>query len=178
MLAYEAKEHEPLLIGWWAALGESAEFEQTFQKCHRRLGAFLDYFNQSAYLVFEVDAGGIWFAAWSQPWCDGAIFSLWIRENRRRQPSARKAMELSYQLALEAYPVLIGYTIQAGLHAIHLKLGYEYGGRVPGLIACQTVYCYYLTREGWARRRTVAREVRMKRKLQYEHRESPNGAVH
>lgn len=181
MIAYEEK-FEPLLIKWWADLGEDRE--TAFHSSLGGLGNFILYFRQTAALMFEADEQGIWFAASSRPFYDGALWDVWIRSNKRHTRSAIQAIELSYGLALERFPFLLGLTKQPNLHAIHLKLGYEYAGRIKQAIDGADMYAYQLTREGWHGRkirairvRDAKRQTRLAAIEQIETAES-NGVVH
>lgn len=159
MIAYEGK-YAPLLVRWWAELQNSGDFAKTVHSSIHDLDAFIGYFRGPAALMFEVDREGIWFAASSSPFFDGALWDVWIRKGKRHTKSALKAIELSYTLALEKYPNLFGLTQQQELHAVHLKLGYLYAGRLMNNMDGQTQYIYQLTRMGWADRKATAKVVR------------------
>lgn len=158
MIAYDAQQHEALVIQWWANLDEDRDV--TFHSSAHRLGAFLKLFAEEAALLFECDKAGIWFAAWTQPLCDGVTFSLWIRKDKRHSPEAWKSLQIAYNVVFDRYPVVIGYTRQPHLHAVHLKLGYEYAGRIPNIADRNTLYIYSMSREQWQNRREAARKIR------------------
>ncbi len=166
MIAYEGK-YAPLLVQWWAELQNSGDFAKTVHSSIRDLDAFIGYFRGPAALMFEVDdiarpgyERGIWFAAAASPFFDGALWDVWIRADKRHTKSALKAIELSYTLALEKYPSLFGFTQQQELHAIHLKLGYVYAGRLLNNMDGQTQFMYQLTRYAWLDRKRLAKGIR------------------
>ncbi len=163
MIAYEGK-YAPLLVQWWAELQNSGDFAKTVHSSLRDLDAFIGYFRGPAALMFEVDERGIWFAAAASPFFDGALWDVWIRADKRHTKSALKAIELSYTLALEKYPSLFGFTQQQELHAIHLKLGYVYAGRLLNNMDGQTQYVYQLTQYAWLDRKRLAKDVRDKKR--------------
>jgi hypothetical protein len=165
MTAYEGK-YAPLLVQWWAEIAETPEFSKTVHSSAQALDAFICYFRHTAALMFEADDKGIWFAASTTPFYDGAMFDVWIRPDKRHTPSALKALSLAFELALGRYSNLFGMTQQRELHAIHLKLGYTYGGVLKENMDGKTQYIYQLTREGWANRKEAAKTVRQsKRRL-------------
>ncbi len=161
MIAYEPSQ-ESFLCAWWASLGEDRD--RTFHSSLHRLGAFLDYFNRQAALVFEFDEKGIWFAGWTRPLWDGAECGLWVRPDKRRSRAEWKAVQAAYGLFLDTYPALIGFTKQAELHSVHLKLGYRYAGSIKGMMDGGDIWAYELTREGWKNRVATARSIRLERK--------------
>jgi len=163
VIAYEGK-YAPLLVQWWAELQNSGDFAQTVHSSIHDLDAFIGYFRGPAALMFEVDARGIWFAAAASPFFDGALWDVWIRADKRHTKSALKAIELSYTLALEKYPSLFGFTQRQELHAIHLKLGYVYAGRLLNNMDGQTQYVYQLSRYAWLDRKRLAKDVRDKKR--------------
>ena len=159
MIAYEGK-YAPLLVKWWSEIAETPEFAKTVHSSAQSLDAFICYFRHTAALMFEADEQGIWFAASTTPFYDGAMFDVWIRPDKRHRPVALKAISLAYDLALERYPNLFGFTAQRELHAIHLKLGYTYGGIFKKNMDGSDQYIYQLTRDGWANRKAMAAMVR------------------
>jgi hypothetical protein len=169
MTAYEGK-YAPLLVQWWAEMQKSDEFARAVHSSAQNLDAFICYFRHTASLMFEADDKGIWFAASSTPLYDGAMWDVWIRDDKRHTASALKAIELSYGLALERFPNLFGITQQRELHAIHLKLGYTYGGVLKENMDGKTQYIYQLTREGWASRKEAAMQIRATKRQAREER--------
>lgn len=169
MTAYEGK-YAPLLVKWWAEIAETPEFAKTVHSSAQSLDAFICYFRHTASLMFEADEHGIWFAASTTPFYDGATFDVWIRPVKRFRPAALRAIEMAYALALERYPNLFGFTAQRELHAVHLKLGYTYGGIFKKNMDGSDQYIYQLTREGWANRKENAAMIRATKRQAREHR--------
>ena len=131
------------------------------------LAAFLDNFNsRKEDLMFAADAQGIYVAAWTAPWADIASFSCWVRADKRRARETWRELQTAYTVALEVYPALIGATRQAALHSAHLRMGYEYRGKLVNALKDGPVYLYELSRAGWGGRRVTAQILRAKRRNQ------------
>ena len=88
-----------------------------------------------------------------------ALFGLWVRPDKRiRKANWRQkirtwqGIQMAYDLAFDFYPRLIGLTRQTGLHKVHLRLGYEYAGRLPAMCDGETLYSYSLSRDMWKHR--------------------------
>lgn len=155
--------HEGLLVKWWAELG--SDRETTFHSSLHRLGAFLHYFTHQAKLVFDVDQKhGIWFAVWTEPFGDGVAFSVWVHREKRHSPAAWSNLQIAYNVVFDRYRRVVGYTCQPNLHAEHLKLGYEFCGRVPDIIDAKGVYIYSMSREQWANRKETTAKIRAARR--------------
>src|SRR5215472_2199734 len=159
----EDNAHVAVIIQWWSALPER-DREVTFHPNLHKLAAFLAWFNERrANLLFALDQQGLTLGAWTEALWDGAQFGVWVRPDKRSAPGVWRDLQQAYRMALEVYPVLFGYTRQPKLHAAHLKLGYEYAGKLPQAWGGQPVWIYALTREGWARRAVAAAEVRARK---------------
>ena len=178
MIAFDPQneQHEGLLLKWWADL--EPDRTVTFHSSLHRLGAFLRYFTQQAGLIFDVDKDGIWFAVWTEPLWDGVTFSTWIRKEQRTGASNLKRawanLQAAYNLVFDRHHRVIGTTLQTALHSEHLKLGYEYCGRVPDICGGKQVYIYSMSREQWQNRKEVAARIRAEKKAK---RQPRNGVV-
>ncbi len=170
------ESHEGLLVKWWADLGD--ERDLTFHSSLHRLGAFLHHFRQDAHLIFDADQKyGLWMAIWTQPFGDGVLFSTWVhpaKRNFRDLKAVWSNLQIAYNVVFDRYPRVVGYTRQASLHAEHLKLGYEFCGRIPDIVDGKSVYIYSMSREQWANRKETAAKIRAAKR---EKRVSRNGAV-
>jgi hypothetical protein len=173
----QSEQHEGLVVKWWADL--EPDRAVTFHSSLNRLSVFLMFFTQQAKLVFDYDQRGIWFAAWVQDLCDGCVFSVWIRSDMRTKPSAWRDLRMAYDTIFQKYKRVVGYTRQPHLHAEHLKLGYEYCGRIPDIIDGNALYIYSMSREQWANRASAAAKVRAEKRAKRPKKEivHQNGAV-
>lgn len=118
--------------------------------------------------MFAIDTRGITVAAWTEPIFDSALFSLYVRPDCRRAPSAWREVEQAYAAAFEVHSTLVGQTRQPTLHALHLKMGYLFAGRLNKVFKGGPVYFYELTREAWQSRRESAMMVRQSKRTKRE----------
>lgn len=169
MISYDLtnNSHVAILVSWWSSLTDE-DRANLFSPALHKLGPFLQFFT-AAQLMFAVDVRGVTVAAWTEPMFDGALFSLYVRPECRCSLLAWKEVEQAYETALSVYPVLVGQTRQSALHAIHLKMGYTYAGRLNHVFAGGPVYFYELDREHWRARREAAKLVRGAKRGRREH---------
>ena len=148
MILYDPKTHEALLVAWHYSLRENPEeHANLFMEPLRNLTALLNWAANDVRLMISWDARGLWAASWVEPVMSGAFFGFWLRKDMRGTPAAVAFANGSYDKALEHFPVLIGITKQPRLHAIHLRMGYEYVGTVESLFDDAPARVYKMTKE-------------------------------
>jgi hypothetical protein len=148
MKLYDPKKHEWFLVYWYTELNkDETELNNLFCKPLQSLTQILIWAKNSVNIMFENDDEGIRFAAWCAPEMSGAEFGAWCRKSWRGTKAHLKFMDEAYERALSMYPVLIGRTKQEKLHRLHLRMGYEFVGVVPGLFDGSPVREYYMTRQ-------------------------------
>ena len=139
---------DDLLAQWWMRMRDEGELETTLLPSAHALGGFYKIFQAGADLVFEVDDHGIWIAAWAERFMAGAMFGLWIRKDKRGKPSTLKKLLEIYDLTFQqGVCAIMGVTRQPTLLPAHRKLGYNIGGKIPGLWDGHDAWFVVLTRE-------------------------------
>ena len=156
MILYEpSRDHDLVLARWWTTLISGDDASRTFSPdVTSNLHAFLSFFQLPRHLVFKLDGGGVWFAAWYEPIMSGAFFGLWIREDHRQSRASFVAFEESIRAGLVVSPVLIGVTRQPDLIDEHERVGYTLVGRIPELWDGDDVWILTMTRESFNARNT------------------------
>lgn len=144
---------DTLLAQWWADLQASGDLELIFHT-PPTLSQFLHLFQEPTCLLLGVEEGPvprIWFAAWFDPVFNGAFFSVWIAEKKRRSKSALQAMIEAARLGLQQFPCLIGVTKQPHLVEEHIRFGYRLLGELPAFFSGKTAWILVLDKRGFAR---------------------------
>lgn len=169
MIAFDVQNnsHVAILISWWSSLTDDDRANLFYPTVHK-LGPFLHYF-ETVQLMFAVDTQGLTVAAWTESMFDGALFSLYVRPDCRRLQRAWKEVEQAYETAFSVYPALVGQTRQPALHAIHLKMGYQFAGRLNHIFGGGPIFFYELDREHWRGRREAAKLIRGAKRGRREH---------
>jgi len=98
---------------------------------------------------YVADEKGIWYSWWVEPCISGAFAGLWIRKDKRTSISALRATREAINESFKVFTVLIGLCKQEHLRDIHLRLGYQRLGVVPGLWYGEDVEVYILTKDDW-----------------------------
>lgn len=148
MRLYDPAKHELLILYWYLELRKDpVEFENLFCEPLRSLTSILIWAKNNVSIMFDADDDGIRFAAWCAPFLTGAEFGAWARKSQRGTKAHLAFMNEAYDKALSQYPVLIGLTKQERLHRLHLRMGYEFVGKVPTLFDGAPVLEYFMTRE-------------------------------
>ena len=146
---YDPKRHEALVCDWWLRrlAPDADERSRLFHSSLHSLTKILWWASHDVKLAFEMDSDGIWAAAWLSPYMSGAEAGAWFRKDKRRTIAAYRFIRQFYDAALKHFPVLVGITKQAELHDLHLALGYQYVGEIPGLFDSAPAKIYAMTQE-------------------------------
>lgn len=161
MILYEALKHEMLLLDWHLKLkADPEEYDKIFADQNHTLTNLLNYASSSVILGFEMDKGGIWAACWLEPCLNSAWFSSWIRKEKRHTKSALKFINQAYARVLDKFPTILGLTSQPDLADLHIKLGYKFGCRIPGMFNGKDALLFVMTRESREARHERIRERR------------------
>lgn len=171
MQVYEPLKHEMLVLQWHLNLKtEPEEYDKIFADQNHTLTNLLSYVSSSVILGFEMDKGGIWAACWVEPCLNAAWFSSWIRKDKRHTKSALKFINEAYARVLDKFPTIMGLTSQPDLADLHIKLGYNYGCRIPGMFNGKDALLFVMTRE--TREARKHGNVRRQRENGQQHTES------
>jgi hypothetical protein len=177
MVAYDrSAKHDVMLTTWWAEMNAAHEFDTTFMRSCKPLGAFLSYWRRSDItLVFAYDERGIWFAFWIEPLMSSACIGLWIRADRRCTRAALRAFRDVIGAAVRTYPSLITVTCQHVVYMQLCRLGFTPLGLVPGLWDGTDANVNILTRARWEH--VWRRKERIERPVErpLEHQLEPDG---
>ena len=116
---------------------DKGEIDQIFMQDIHSPVRFFALFTQPQELYFEADTDGIYLAAWYQPWLNGTIQSMYMREDVRHSPKVAKMWFRLINRVFEVYPVILGVTKQQHILDMHLRLGYSVSTVVPDLFGDQ-----------------------------------------
>lgn len=170
MQVFNADTDSVLLTKWYLDLvSDPVEFENLMCKPLRNLAKIAVWVTHTVKLFFEADAQGMWFCAWVVPYMTGgAEGGTWIRKDRRNSKAALKAIDHFYdEIVLPKASCFIGLTKQPALHDLHIKLGFTYVDKFPGVFDGDDVSVYKMTKESRANRHAAARSLRLERRAQH-----------
>lgn len=165
MIAYDALKHEMLILQWHLNLKtDPEEYDKLFADSTHTLTSLLRWASNTVMLAFEMDKDGVWAACWVEPCLNAAWFGSWIRRDKRHTKSALKFINEAYARVLDKFPTILGLTSQPKLADLHIKLGYKFGCRVPGMFNGKDALIFIMTRESReARHERSSRRIRPRR---------------
>lgn len=165
MIAYDALKHEMLILQWHLNLKtDPEEYDKLFADSTHTLTSLLHWATSTVMLAFEMDKDGVWAACWVEPCLNAVWFGSWIRRDKRHTKSALKFINEAYARVLDKFPTILGLTSQPKLADLHIKLGYKFGCRVPGMFNGKDALIFIMTRESReARHERSSRRIRPRR---------------
>jgi hypothetical protein len=139
------------LLTWWAELGASGDLEVLMGPSAQSLSGFMHALKPPTVILYEEDAKGWWIVVTITPFMAGALWGLWIREDKRSSGSREglRFIRDSIDIALESFPVVVNIARSDEVVAKTLKLGYTYVGVVPQLFDGADCHVMHLTRESF-----------------------------
>lgn len=154
----QTPEEDARLFAWWVRLQQLGELETTFGVHANALSRFYDRFRTGGF-YYRLDAANrIGLAMLLVPtMTDCAFLTLWLSPAWRRIPRGLAALEESYEIALTHFPVLLGFTRQPALLAMHARWGYAVLGRLPRVFDGHDGWVVALTRESYAAAKAAGR---------------------
>lgn len=121
------------LLAWWLHLGETGDLDKCFNRSANALSQFVRIFDSPTELWYVSDETG-WFAAsWITPFMDGASWSIWARDDRRRTHWAKDFVHAILREAFSRYPVLMYVTRDASVVRQSIPFGFQPVGIIPYL---------------------------------------------
>lgn len=150
LLAYQQGnvESDILVAQWWGKMREQGDLERVFNR-PPSLGRFLESLKSPTELLLGVDAEGVWFAAWFEPFFDGAMFSIWSAERARYSKKSLALFIEVLELGLKFYPALFTVTKQEHLVGVQEKVGFRKVAEIPGFFAGEDAWIMLLTKIEW-----------------------------
>lgn len=149
------------ILKWWAELGATGDMEQLMGRSAYSLSGFLHALAPPTMVLYEEDEQGWWIVVTISPFMSGALWGLWIRQDKRAS-GAREGLRIirdSLEIALESFPVVVNIARSDEVVAKTLKLGYTYLGVIPQLFDGEDCRVMFLTRESFEK--TKARWKRL-----------------
>lgn len=139
-------EHDALLLQWWGELMESRDIDKIFSADMYAPSVFLNSFRPPNVLYFEQDEKGVAVAIWFSPALNGAMLSLWARQDWRGG-KWRPAVVDSLKCVFEVVPVVLFVT--RGPHVIKAakEMGFTIAATIPHIYLGEEAALGYLAKE-------------------------------
>lgn len=134
-----------LFVQLYAQLEQSGDLQLLFPPDGCSLSEFFATLGAPRDTTYAFDSKGIWLLTWFEPMRHGALFNGWIREDYRRTELQRTKIREVLMRATAMYKTVVGITAHASVVRFCEKVGFTYGGTIPGLIADQEATIIYCT---------------------------------
>lgn len=148
---YSHLPHEDVMLAlWWGSMQAAGDLELTFGKQSQSLSLFYGLFASRDHGLFyaQQEDGSLGAAMVLVPTMTGCAFAtLYVAPPWRLKQVGREVTEALYTMALKEFPVLLGFTRQERLLAIHQRWGYDVLGRLPGVFDGHDGWVVVLTDE-------------------------------
>jgi len=128
-----ARDADLLVAQLWARMAADGDLDRVFSNPDYPLSAFLTLLAPPHETIYAMDDDGIFMIVWFERFAAGTFLSAYFRPDKRKCRDTDELFRRVLKSGVDAYSTIINLTWQAYLTPIHLAMGYELNGRIPGL---------------------------------------------
>lgn len=135
-----------LLAQLWARIHEDGDLVRLFEPGGCSMSTFFEALAPPTRVWYAFDSKGIWLLNWFEPFRHTALFSGYVRPDKRRSELSKAAVrDVLLRGCAEFGEPLIGITRHEHVVRFCEQVGFAPAGRIPALIAGYDAYIIYCT---------------------------------
>ncbi len=127
------RDADLLLAQLWARMDADGDLDLVFGSPTFGLSDLMVAMRAPRELLYAADDDGIWFAAWYEPFMQGAHMGFYARPDKRSNIAAGSLFLRCLRAGVTAYKTIIGVTRRMELLEVLQAVGYRLVGHVPEL---------------------------------------------